>query len=415
MSLRSMPTMQMTLRDRTDRTIAPVAEICPVAVPDLGIWTLYRRGPSGAPVYILGSPAVDRFILVPTPAITVVTAAVELFDGKHSIHRIKEIIQGRYACIVDIMRLYERLSINGLISSPKPAYVESGDIESMSLKLLTIDIRPLFQSIAGAAKTLAPFLALCSIVLILFGCYLELLGQPAPGHGALRVVLQHQKLTRDIPLYYFLLFCSFFFHEFSHGVAATYFGLIPRRLCLALYLGYLPMIYLRIGGTYTLAERQRVVVWLAGPWFNLMFASVCVMITDLGAPPADTAHVLFVAAVANYFMAMVNLLPFLPTDGYFVLVTLMKRTNIRANAWRDLIRWIKREPSQFTAVTAGYLVITITCSVIMLGRMLRSVHSILDMRLWLTVIPIGALIARTIVRRRRRERIVVSSNREAQL
>jgi putative peptide zinc metalloprotease protein len=210
-----------------------------------------------------------------------------------------------------------------------------------------------------------------------------------------------RSIRSDIVLYYSLLFCSFFFHELSHGLAATYFGLLPRKLCLSFYLGYLPMIYLRVGGTYTLPEWQRIVVWLAGIWWNLSFASICVLVLRFVTLPAGTTHVVFVAAVANYWLAIVNLIPFLPTDGYFVLATLMKTTNIRSNAWRDLGRWIKREPSRFSAVSVGFLFITISTSIFVLVRSLRSIHSISDIRLWLTVLPIGILIIRSFYRLRR--------------
>ena len=373
-----------------------------MAVPDLDIWTLYHRGASGAPVYILGSPAVDRFILIPGAAIKAVKPAVVLFDGMHSLDTIKRIMERQHKCAIDINHLYARLSVNGLIASPKPAYVEAGDIDSMSLKLVDVDIRPVFRIIEGFAVTAAPALAMLSFLLIVVGSILELMDHSSSSQGALHMAIHHQSLHRDIALYYILLFSSFIFHEFSHGLAATYFGLIPRKLCFGMYLGYLPMIYLRIGGTYTLAERKRVVVWLAGPWFNLTFASLCVLVLHLVVLPVATGHVVFVAAVANYWIAIVNLLPFLPTDGYFILVTLMKRINIRANAWRDLIRWIKREPSQFTTVTAAYLFVTIGCSIFMIARVIRSVHSALDLRLWLTVIPICALIMRTVYRQRMR-------------
>jgi Zn-dependent protease len=395
MSDRSCDRLQTVAPERKDTANCPrIQEICPKAVPDLGVWTLYKRGSSGTPVYILGSPQVDRFIVIPATAITIINAALLLFDGNHSIENITCIIQQRHARNVDIARLYERLSVNGLIARPRPKHVERGDIESMSLTLLNIDIQPCFRMIACRAKSLVPVLAILSAVLILAGLFVQCF-DATYARDALRLMSRSGGIKTDILLYYSFLFCSFFFHELAHGLAATYFGLLPRRLCLGLYLGYLPMIYLRIGGTYTLLEWQRIVVWFAGVWWNFTFASACALLLRVVSFPRGAAHVMFVAIVANYWLGIVNLFPFLPTDGYFILATLTKSVNIRSNAWRQFVRLFKREPSRFTITTVLFLVTTIGTSMIFLFRCVRSIHSVSDVRLWLTVLPIGILIARS--------------------
>jgi Zn-dependent protease len=405
MSERSLNTPLIAERKEENAADAPalianpslVQSICPEAVPDLGIWTLYKRGYSGDPVYILGSPEVDRFILIPAGAITVIKAVISLLDGNHSIEQAESIIRQHYARKVDIGRLYKRLSVSGLILKPRPKYVERGDIESMSLTLMKMDIRPYFQRVTGLAKRLAPALAVLSIVLIVAGLLVQFFDTTV-ARDALRLTSRSGGVRKDIVLYYSFLFCSFFFHEMAHGLAATYFGLVPRRMCMGLYMGYLPMIYLRIGGTYTLLEWQRIVVWLAGVWWNFTFASICAILLRIVSLSPGPAHVVAVAIVANYWMGIVNLFPFMPTDGYFVLATLTKSVNVRANAWREFVRWIKREPGKFNVVTVLFLVVTVGTSGMMLYRCVHYIHSITDIRLWLTVLPIAMLIIRSVWR-----------------
>jgi putative peptide zinc metalloprotease protein len=372
----------------------PVGNICPESVPDLSVWTLYKRGASGTPVYILGSPQVDRFILIPGPSIPVVKAAIALFDGTRSIDEIASIIRQQHARKLDVALLYDRLSINGLIARPTPKYVERGDIEAMSLTLMTIDIRPFFRLISRLPKSITPALGVTSLLLIVVGLCVQWF-DGSYARSALHLTSRSAGLRMDVTLYYSFLFCSFFFHELAHGLAATYYGMVPRRLCLSLYLGYLPMIYLRIGGTYTLLEQQRIVVWLAGVWWNFTFASVSAILLRIFTFPPGTAHVIAVAIVANYWLGIVNLVPFLPTDGYFVLATLTKSVNVRSNAWRELVRWIKREPGKFNVPTVLFLATTISTSAVMLFRCVRSIHSASDVRLWLTVIPIAILVVRS--------------------
>jgi len=264
----------------------------------------------------------------------------------------------------------------------------------MSLTLLKLDIRSVFRRIRKVARALAPFLAVLSILLILAGVFVQCFDSTY-AREAVKLTSRNGKIRADIVLYYTFLFCSFFFHELSHGLAATYFGLIPRKLCFGLYLGYLPMVYLRIGGTYTLPEWQRIVVWFAGVWWNFTFGSICALLLRIHSFPPGTAHVIFVAIVANYWLGIVNLYPFMPTDGYFITATLAKGVNFRSNAWREIGRWLKGEPSKFSTTMILFLTITISTSIWVFYKCVHSIRSFSDIRLWLTAIPILFIVVRS--------------------
>jgi hypothetical protein len=58
----------------------------------------------------------------------------------------------------------------------------------------------------------------------------------------------------------------------------------------------------------------------------------------------------------NWLMAILNLMPLLPTDGYFLLTTLTRDTNIRTRAWAWLSHPLRspERPSWFVlAYIAG--------------------------------------------------------------
>jgi Zn-dependent protease len=57
-------------------------------------------------------------------------------------------------------------------------------------------------------------------------------------------------------------------------------------------------------------------------------------------------------ALANLIVAVSNLFPFLPTDGYFILSTLFRQPNIRARAWREF-----KEVIRFRRPTSGLLMV----------------------------------------------------------
>jgi Zn-dependent protease len=121
-------------------------------------------------------------------------------------------------------------------------------------------------------------------------------------------------------------------HELSHCFAAASCGIQSGSLRLQLYLGVFPIAGLKFAGLYTLPVRGRLAVWSAGLLANASLAAAALRNEDLPRASATLAALLTV----NWFMIVLNLLPLLPTDGYFLLTTLAKDANVRTRAWSFL-------------------------------------------------------------------------------
>jgi putative peptide zinc metalloprotease protein len=149
-------------------------------------------------------------------------------------------------------------------------------------------------------------------------------------------------------------------HELAHGFTATWLGLPPRQFAAVAYLALMPIFFLRIPGIYTLSPGQRIQVWISGVWINLTIASTALIVTQTTTMPVLYKQVLTGLAVSNGLIVAWNLIPFLPTDGYFIMCTLLKKPNVRPRAWQEFSRWIRLrvKPSPMLLLYFGLSLLT---------------------------------------------------------
>ena len=128
---------------------------------------------------------------------------------------------------------------------------------------------------------------------------------------------------------------SIVLHELSHCFVASRWGILTGTLRIQLYLGTIPIVGLKLAGLYTLPPRGRLAVWSAGVFTNLSITAAALLAIRTVAPGSAA---LGLTAAINWLLAIFNLMPLLPTDGYFMLCTLVKDSNVRVRAWS----WVRR-------------------------------------------------------------------------
>jgi Zn-dependent protease len=141
----------------------------------------------------------------------------------------------------------------------------------------------------------------------------QVAGAPALGHASAMGVY--------ILSWMLIVFVSVLIHELGHALASRLFG-------------YRPSIALVWMGGHTLPDDQpgplpwkrSLVITAAGPFFGLMLGVACavgfVLLRDRS-PALD--FFLFTFALANFFWAVLNMLPVLPLDGGHITTTLATR------------------------------------------------------------------------------------------
>jgi putative peptide zinc metalloprotease protein len=344
---------------------------------DVQRWLLFEHSRNGEAIYIYGSREMDRYVTVPGSKLNIVAAALSFFDGRHSIVWIEEHLRNTESRSIDVSRLYQQFSQNGLIADPPPPQLRKGDISRMSIPLFSIDVRKLFAALSRVDRLLFPWAMLVSFVAALTGLIIS--------------VTQHRLLalsltTRLIDLisgpnlagWLTLLLVSVVLHEMAHGVVACHYGVVPRRFEAGLYLGFIPMIFLRVGGLCTIDPPKRIKVWVAGIYWNFLFASFLLILWYTGLLAESYRHTAVKLAAVNVSIAVVNLFPFLPTDGYFILSTALRTFNIRQNAWKELGRWLRGEQHRLSGFLVVYVVLSCAGIAFILQRIFRIVSRMQD-------------------------------------
>jgi putative peptide zinc metalloprotease protein len=143
-----------------------------------------------------------------------------------------------------------------------------------------------------------------------------------------------------------LLLCGML-HELGHAAAVKYFGGRVRRMGLMLF--YLaPAMFTDTSDAWRFPRnRQRIVVAAAGIWVQMVVAGLAQI--GLWLPVrADVAIWLSSFALLNIVLCVVNLIPFVQLDGYWILVALTGVPNLRSHALDYLKARLLRLPKGVT-------------------------------------------------------------------
>ena len=131
---------------------------------------------------------------------------------------------------------------------------------------------------------------------------------------------------------------SLFVHEAGHAFATKAVGREVNRAGFGwFWIG--PMAFIDTSDTWLATRRQRLAVALAGPYATVVFAGLLGIVARAFDPPLSAA--LWIAALASYVSVFQNLNPLIELDGYYTLVHLLDRPNLRMKAlgWFATSAW----------------------------------------------------------------------------
>jgi putative peptide zinc metalloprotease protein len=293
---------------------------CPVAAGRMGAWQMFPG------IHLIGNRSLDRYIAVPAAKLEVVKEIVAGFDGRRSVSSIANQFASR-GQRVDVGGLVSRLGNAGLLRGSD----QNTEMSRAAVPLGEINIAGPFAYSRHLIRSLfAPILWMTALILAA-GLYALFTTSPTP-------LRQQQSSALSNIFFPAALILSILIHELAHAVTATRFGALPVRLRLVSYLLVIPAALMTIRGLYAVPAWKRILVWSAGIWASATLAAAALAAGRLFPIEPTYQALLERVAIANALIAGWNLMPFLPTDGYFIFSTLLKRPNIRAKAWRQL--WI---------------------------------------------------------------------------
>lgn len=326
-----------------------LGSLCPRAVPDIKAWLLFEKEEGN--LWAVGSVEQDKFVSVPEAKVAHISKIVASFDGQHSIDAIQSDYAEKQHQHIDVARVYQLFSNANLIADPEPRHVFRGEFKRFALDVLDINIRSFFEKHQPAIRRLFRPLILITLFLVAAGIAATTFSQITPADIF---------TVRDsFLLGYLVLFLSGPFltlvHELSHAITASYYGASPRHIKVALYFG-LPAFYTDIAGIYTLKPNDRIKVWLAGSYSNLVIACIMFILYRWLSPVSqpEVGQILMKFALGSLLSIVGNFSPWMPTDGYFILSTLMKQANIRTRAFQEFFKLLKGEDNKLRGLLLIY-------------------------------------------------------------
>jgi CRP-like cAMP-binding protein len=145
-------------------------------------------------------------------------------------------------------------------------------------------------------------------------------------------------------------YITIFIHESAHALTCKHYGrMVPKGGFLLYFL--MPAFYVDVTDAWLEPWRHRIAIFWAGPYSGFFLAGLSSLLVWV-LPPGIASTVVFKLAVAAYLTNLVNLMPLLLLDGYWILEQWLEIPQLRDRAlawvggpfWRML--WSRRRPTR---------------------------------------------------------------------
>lgn len=141
----------------------------------------------------------------------------------------------------------------------------------------------------------------------------------------------HTSVPKSQWLIFFVLsFISVTFHEFGHASAAHHYGAKHGGIGGGFYL-FMPVYFADVTDIWKLTKQQRIVVNLAGMYFELIYISFLIVIGLLFKLPN-----LIIFSFIILISSLRNINPFARSDGYWILSDAIEKPNLMSHGFNKI-------------------------------------------------------------------------------
>ncbi len=254
----------------------------------------------------------------------------ELFDGKHTIEEITFFLNVSIGKVLAVAKvLYEKSMLYDEAAFQHT--IKFNEVDRYSISILKYSFpkvknREKLMQKANTIFCLVSIFLLVNLLLFIgliirnkFGFFAEVSVEElfSVGNSEANMVLGYLAVNVGMVV-------MFVFHELGHVLLGLKNGIQPDKFSFVLFLGFIPMFYVKNKNIYTLTRRRLCYVLLAGVYFNLILAVLCINLYFL------FENDLFkIFALSNIRIILVNLWPLSLSDGYYILSVWLKRPNMR--------------------------------------------------------------------------------------
>ena len=349
--------------------------IYPHIVRDIDTYTLYEYKDRPT-IYAIGSIERDRFIQVDESRKKIIQNIISLMDGQHSITDIEMIIERDNGSRVSVEELYNILKRADLLYEQGNQDVIKNEFDVLGIKVFEIPLNKFKKTFASLSNLATPLYVVAIIAFFLTSIFC-VLNYSSITVGSLLGFTDNY--LRNIIITLLIMLFGVFFHELAHAIVASKCGIIPRKITLSLYLYISPIIYIKLPGLYTIKPKARIIVWGAGIVTNMIFACIGLFFSILLKDYGISENVISIIDrfwYINSLLAIANLCPLLPLDGYFMLATVLKIPNLRRGAFNVLRMSIKEKKVRFNVTQFFYFILSVILMLTIIGKEILSMVEI---------------------------------------
>jgi len=191
--------------------------------------------------------------------------------------------------------------------SKKPSYLKLSFIvfpEKLISKITT------YLKFLFSPKVMYPLIFACALLILITGFYNFNI-------ASISEIKQQDWITLLI-----LGFISVTFHELGHASATSFFGAKHGGIGGGFYL-FSPVYFADVSDIWKLKPKQRIVVNLAGIYFELIISSIYILISFI-----FSQNILLIIGLLIFIKSLFNLNPFLRSDGYWIMSDALNIPNL---------------------------------------------------------------------------------------
>ena len=291
---------------------------------------LYTKAEDG--FFVFGCRGKDSSVLLKKNKIELFKKFISALDGTNSID---DLVNKGYGSQVEIEKIIDLFSKKGLLrGSEKTDYFN--EAEKFSVKLFHLEVRiknekalRLLRKFSKLYKYILPILFVTALIGIIMRFRQE---NVAIFIANMRI--QYDSIYSSIALYILVnVFVVFMFiiHEFFHVCYGLRYHVSSFCISCVLFLGFIPMFYVKHNNIYALEKSQLLKVIAAGILGNIglsfLFLSLFLF---------TNCKLFFAFVLSNIKIIYTNVIPVSLSDGYFFTTVLLGIPNIRLNMYKTL-------------------------------------------------------------------------------
>lgn len=280
----------------------------------------------------ISNPSKDQFILINTKQghylkITKeINDLLSIVDGKQTIEELAAAYSDRFNISLTVsfiyQLLYNKLASYGILTGYSDNIKPSSKPNYLKLSFIVVNARLLtkftkyFFFLFNPKIAAVVLLSITTLLIFILGINLDYYNE--------------FNLHSSLAYLFVLELCSISFHEIGHASAANFFGAKHRGIGIGFYL-LAPVFFADVTDIWRLSKRQKIVVNLAGIYFEMFFGLILILVSYMIKTPLLTASAALVCV-----KTLINLNPLVRSDGYWVLSDISDKPNLRTHALNKL-------------------------------------------------------------------------------